>query len=79
MSSVSLFVSSVISRKGVRALCCGRESLGCLGPGLPDDSSPPQSSVLCALCATETLDFPKQGLPATAYSPGPKTAGRRVE
>lgn len=69
----------MISRKGVCALCCGRESLSCVGPSLPDDSPPPHSSVLCALCATEALDFPKQRLSATAYSPGPKTAGERVE
>lgn len=75
----SVFVSFIMSRKGVCALCCGRESLSCVGPSLLDDSSPPQSFVLRTLCATETLDFPKQRLPATAYSPGQKTAGRKDE
>lgn len=37
------------------------------------------SLVLYTLCAIETLDFPKQRLFTTAYSPTPKTAGRRVE
>lgn len=63
-------------RKGVCALCCRRESLCCIGPGLPDDSPPSQSSVLCALRATETLDFSKQRLHATANRPGQKAAGR---
>lgn len=74
---LSVFVSFMVSRKGVCALCCGCESLGCSGPSLPDDSPPPRSSVLCALCATEALDLPKQRLPATAHSSGPKAAGRR--
>lgn len=69
----------MLSRKGVCALCCRCESLSCVGPGLPHDSSPPQPSLLYSLCATETLDFSKQRLPATAHSAGPKTAGQRVE
>lgn len=76
---VFIYVSFMISRKGVCALCCRCESLSCVGPGLPDDLSPPQSSVLYTLCATETLDFSKQRLPATAYSAGQKTARERVK
>lgn len=74
-----LFVSSVISREGVCALCCGCEPLRCPGPGLPDDSPAPQSPGVRAACATESLDFPEPRLPATADRAGQKTPGREVK
>lgn len=66
----------LICRKGVGALCCGRESLRSAGPGLPDDSPSPHSPVFGALRAAETLDFSKQRLHATAHRPGQRAAGR---
>lgn len=67
------FLSFMPFRKGVCALCCRCKSLRCVGPGLPDDLSPSQPPVLCALSATETLDFSQQGLLETTYTTGPKT------
>lgn len=67
------FLSFMVFRKGVRALCCRCKSLSCVGPGLPDDLSASQSPVLRALRTTETLDFSQQRLFETTYNTGSKT------